>query len=119
MFAPNEKPASTTGRPKLAVQPVDGGAGVLDFAGAVGVFPRAEAYTAKVEAEHRQAEVCKRLHGVEDDLGVHGAAGGRVRMADEGGVPRAGCAFVQHGLQAAGGTVQVVDGADQSDVSSA
>ena len=90
--------------------PCEGGADVFLFAVSVVEEAFAAADAAEVEAEDGQAEAEEGLGGVVDDLGVHGAAGGRVRVADEGGEGGVGLAGVEEGFELAGGAAEIVDG---------
>ncbi len=90
----------------------DGGADVFDLAAAFVVGALAEAGAAEVEAQGGDAEMGKGLHGVVDDLVVHGAAGGWVGVGDDGGVGGVFEAGVEDGFEAADGAEEVVEGAD-------
>ncbi len=72
----------------------------------------AQAGAAEVEAQDGHAEVGEGLHGVVDHLVVHGAAGGWVRVRDDGGVGGVFEAGVEDGFEAADGTEEVVERAD-------
>ncbi len=90
-----------------------GGAHVLDLAAAFVVGALAEAGAAEVEAQDGHAEMGEGLHGVVDDLVVHGAAGGRVRVRDDARcTARARGTGVEDGFEPADGAEQVVKGAD-------
>lgn len=93
-----------------AVEPSESGANVFDFASALVVDALAEARSAEVEAEDREAEGGEGLHGVVDDLGVHGAAGGGMGVGDKGGVGWIRDAGVEQGFEAACRALQVGDG---------
>ena len=94
---------------EVAVKPVEGGAGVLLLAVCVVECAFAEADASEVEAEHGNAEGGERLHGVIDDLVVHGAASHGVGVADECGVGSVFAAGVEQGFEFAGGAVEVID----------
>lgn len=98
------------GQAQVFGDPGDCGADVVLFAVPVVEEAFAEADAAEVEAEHGQAEAEEGLGGVVDDLGVHGSAGGRVGVADEGGEGDVGPAGVEEGFEAAGGAAEVGDG---------
>ena len=99
----------------VVLEPAQGGADVVLLAVAVVVGSLAEARAAKVEAQDGEAKGGERLHGVVDDLIVHGSAAWRVRVADDGGVGRVGAAGVEQCFEASGGAVEIVDGADLAD----
>ena len=67
---------------KLGIQPIESGANVLDFPGAMIMLARAQSRPAKIEAQHRKPEAVQRLHGVEDNFVVQRSAKQRMRMAD-------------------------------------
>jgi hypothetical protein len=71
-----------------------------------------QADTAEIEAKHGNAEGDQRLHGVVNDLVVHGSPSGRVWMTDQRHHWRILGASVEKGFEAAGWPVEVVDGAD-------
>ena len=91
------------GSRELALQPVERGADVFDFADAVGVLAFAQSGAAKIETQHGESEAVERFHGVEDDFVVQRSAKKRMRMADERGVSRGGRAGVEQGFEASGG----------------
>src|SRR5437588_6983960 len=84
---------------KLGVQPVESGANVLDFAGAVIVFTVAESSAAEVEAQHGKAKAVQCLHGVKYDFVMQCSAKHRMRMADDRGMCRAFGACIQQRFQ--------------------
>ena len=49
------------------------------------------------------------LHGVVDDLIMHGAAEERVGMTDQGRVGGVGLAFIEQCFEAAGGAAEIFD----------
>ena len=95
-----------------AVEPVEAGADVVDFAAPIVVRAFAKAGTAEVEAQHGQAEVREGLGGVVHRLGVHGAAAERVRVRHDGGVERLGRTGVEDRLKPAAGAAEVFDRLD-------
>jgi hypothetical protein len=100
------------GQVQVLLEPVEGGFDVVLFASALIVRAFAEAGAAKVEAKDGKAEGREGLHGVIDDLVVHGAAAGRVRVADEGGVRCVVAAGVEKGFEVARRAAKIVDGSD-------
>src|ERR1700688_1936450 len=71
---------------KLVVEPVERGTNVVNFAAAMIVLAMAQSRAAKIEAQHRKTKTVQRLHGMKDDLIVHGPAKQGMRMTDEGSV---------------------------------
>src|SRR5271165_7153507 len=96
---------------ELTVQPVEGGANVIDFAGSVVMLSRAQSGAAEIEAEDGESETVQGFHGVEHDFVVHGPAEHGMRMADQGGVGGVRSARVKQGFEASGGAVEK-EGAD-------
>ncbi len=86
-------------QPELAFQPSQRCLHVGDLAASVIVLAGAQSRPAKVEAQHRKADRVQSLHGVEDNLIVHGPAKHWVRMTDQPHVGSRGRADVQQGLQ--------------------
>jgi len=87
--------------------PGEGGFDVILLAAAFVVYAFAEAGAAKVEAEYGNTEGGEGLHGVVDDLVVHGAAAVGVGMADERGEWSVVAAGVEKGFEPAGWTMEV------------
>lgn len=79
---------------------------VGDFSATVIVLSGACAYATEVEAQYRKAEGVQGLHGVEDDLVVHGAAEERVRVADDACVFCVGSTEIQEGFKPSGFALQ-------------
>jgi hypothetical protein len=100
------------GEVELAVEPVESGAYVVLLAAAVVMGAFAEPGSAKVETQYRETEGLERLHGVIDDLVVHGAAAEGMRVTDERGIGRFRCASVEESLETACRTTEIVDGAE-------
>lgn len=106
-----EREAGEEDRPmEVSGHPAERGSDVVLFAVTSVKEAFAEANAAEVEANDRQAEGQEGLHGVVDDLGVHGSAGGRVGVADQGGEGGVGLAGVEESFEFAGGAGEVVDG---------
>ncbi len=106
------KACEEDGRAVETVEVVDCGADVFDLAAAFIVDALREAGAAEVEAEGGDGEVGEGLHGVVDDLVVHGAAGGRVGVGDEGGEGGVRGTGVEDGFETAGRAVEIFKGAD-------
>jgi hypothetical protein len=100
------------GQVKILLEPIEGGFDVILFASALIVRAFAEAGAAKVEAKDGKAEGGEGLHGVIDDLVVHGAAASGVRVADDGGVGCVVAAGVEERFEVAGRAAKIVDGSD-------
>jgi hypothetical protein len=100
------------GQAKAVVEPIEGGADIVLLAAAVVVGAFAESCAAEVEAEDGQSERVEGLHGVVDDLVVHGATAEGVWMAEQDGVAGVGRAGVEQGFEASGWAGEVFDGAD-------
>ena len=100
------KPGKDQWKMEFAIQPVESGANIVDFAGAVVVLTVAESSTAKIKAENRQSEGVQRFHGVEDHFIVQGAPILGMRMGNESGVGRAGRADVEQRFELAGGAFE-------------
>ena len=94
------------GEMEFVVEPVEGGADVVELARPVIVFALAESSAAEVEAQHGEAKVVQRFHGVEDNLVVEGASVDGMRMADDGGVGGVEGTGVQERFKLAGGAVE-------------
>jgi phosphoglycerate dehydrogenase-like enzyme len=92
---------------EFAIKPIESGKNVANFGFAI-VRAFAQAGTAKVEAQHREAEskgrVIERLYGVVDNLVVKAAAEEGVRVANERGELSTGRAFVYNCFKSAGGS---------------
>ena len=88
------------------LQPLDCGGDIIGFAFPIVMLALAQSRPAKVETQHRKSESVERLHGVECDLVVHGAAKNRVRVADQGGVCSLLRAGIQQAFQSAGRALQ-------------
>ncbi len=97
----------------LPFQPVERGAHIAHLAAAVVVRALAQAGAAKIEAQHRQPISLEGLHGVIDDLVVHGSAEERVRMANHGRVGGIGPPHIQQSFEPAVRAAQIVDAAQQ------
>src|ERR1700674_3801206 len=97
------KTGEDDGQREFVFEPVEGGAHVFDFANAVCVLAFTQAGTAEVEAEHGKSEAIERFHGVEDDFVVERSTEERMRMADHGGMRRAGRTGVEERFQSSGG----------------
>src|SRR5271168_3231605 len=67
---------------KFRVHPVESGAHIFHFANAVVVPALAQSRAAKVEAQHGKAKTVQRLHSMEYDFVVQGAAEERMRVAN-------------------------------------
>ncbi len=89
-------------QPELPVQPVQRGSYIFNFSTTGIVHALAPPSAAKVEAQHRESKALKGLHGVVDDLIVHGSAAHRVRMTDKDGVFRIVAARVEKSFETAG-----------------
>jgi hypothetical protein len=96
---------------KFSIQPVESGADIVLLAMPLIVLAFAEFGAAEVKTENGKAEVLNSLHGVVNDLVVHGASAERVRVADQSGVWGVGLADIEQGLEAACGPAKVNDGA--------
>src|SRR5579859_4877694 len=68
------KSCKDNGQVIFAVEPVEGGADIFDFAVALVVLALAQARSAEVEAKHGESETVQRLHSVKDDFIVERAA---------------------------------------------
>ena len=90
------------GKLVFVFKPVEGGEGVGCFCTAV-VSTLAEAGAAKIETKDREDQaplgVVEGLHGVVDDLVVHGAAARGVGMADEGGKESVRSALIEESFR--------------------
>ena len=91
---------------KLSIQPVKGGANILDLTVALIMFAVAEAGAAKVKAQHRKAKTVQRLHGVENNLVMQCPAKQGMGMANYCGVRRVPGAGIQQRFQAACGAFE-------------
>jgi len=90
----------------LGIEPIERSADIFDFAIAVVVFALAQSGSPKVEAQHREAEVVDRFHGVEDDLVVQRSAEQWMRMTDQRRVRRVISSGVEQGFETSRGTVE-------------
>ena len=97
---------------EILVEPVESGADVVLLAASVIVPALAEACSAKVEAKDGKAKGVKGLHGMVDDLVVHGSSAERMRVTEEDGVFRAWQAGVEQSLEASDRAGEVIDGAE-------
>ena len=104
------KACEEDGLVQIGFEPVERGADVVLLAPAFIEGALANAYAAEVEAEHGEAERSKDLHGVVDDLVVHGASAEWMRVADERGVGGIVTAGVQDGFESACWTMKIIDG---------
>ena len=95
---------------QVGFHPVERGADVVLLALALVEVALAETYAAEVEAEYGESKRGKDLHGVVDDLVVHGAAAEWMWVADERGVRGIVAARVQDGFEPACWAVEVIDG---------
>jgi len=91
---------------KFLVQPIEGGTDIVGLALSVIVLAFAQSGAAEIEAKDGDSETVERLHGVERDLVVHGAAEQGMRMADQGGVWRIRDTAVEQSFQAAGRAIE-------------
>ena len=98
------------GTPEVELQPGECGADVVLLALPVVECAFTEPYATEVEAEYGQSKGGEGLHGVVDDLVVHGSTAGGMGMADERGVGCVVAACVQQCLQTSCGAVEIVDG---------
>jgi hypothetical protein len=103
------KACEEDGLVQIVFEPVERGANVVLLATAFIEDALAKAYATKVEAEHREPERGKDLHGVVDDLVVHRAAAEWMWVADERGVRGIVAACVQNGFESACRTVKVIN----------
>jgi len=90
----------------LGVEPVERGAKIVDFPGALVVLDHTQSGSTKVEAQHRKAKTVQRLHGVEHDFVVQRSAEQRMGMTDHCSVRGVGCSGVEQRLQASGRTLK-------------
>ena len=93
---------------EIVFEPAERGANVVLLAVAMVECAFAEADAAEVEAQDGKAKGGEDLHGVVDDLVVHGSTRRRVGVADERGVSGVRTAGVEDGFEFAVGTVEVV-----------
>ena len=89
---------------KLVIQPVKRGADIFHLTLTVMVGPFAQSGAAKIKAQRGKSQTVQRLHGVEHNLVVHGAAMQWVRMAHQSGVRRMRRAGVQQCFQLSRGS---------------
>jgi len=89
------KACEEDGTPEVELQPGKCGTDVVLLALSVVERAFTEPYTTEVEAEYGQSKGGKGLHGVVDDLVVHGSTPGGMGMADDRGVRRVVAACVQ------------------------
>src|ERR1700722_18761126 len=85
---------------KLAVEPVERGANVIQFSEAVVMLALTQPGSAKIKSQCRESETVQRLHGVKHDLIVQRSPVQGMRMANQCGVCSIRCARVQQGFQA-------------------
>ena len=91
---------------KLPVQPFERCPHIIYFANPIVMLTLAQSRSAKIEAQHGEAEAIQRLHDMENDFVVQGPAVVRVRVADQASVARLGRACVEHRLQSPGRPVE-------------
>lgn len=95
--------------PVLGREPVECGTHIVLLALAVIVLAFAQSGSAKVKAQHRQAEPLQGLGRVVNHFVVHGSAAERMRMADQRRKGRVSMACVEQGFESAGRAAQVFD----------
>src|ERR1035437_1572603 len=93
------EPGEDDGQRELMLQPSQRGLHIGYLAASLVVLASAQAGAAKVEAQHGKAERVQCLHGVKNDLVVHGPASQRVRMAHQSGMGRGGRSHIEQGFQ--------------------